>query len=151
MNQKLSKRIAELGRLMAEAPDLADVDAHFHDQVVSHPEFMAAGVPRLHKPLIDIVGKVAGAYGHPLQTRTLYYVPECSLWHGWLGNIAESMALIVYFDDQHVGMACICSWSDPLAHRIRFSLPEGLARDPNAVLEPMSIASFTRRTTRGVA
>lgn len=150
-NKNLSKRIAKLARLVAEAPELSDIEAYFHDEVVSDSSFMAQSTQALHKPLRDIVGQVARSYGLALSGCRLYHVPRYSLWHGSLGSPVGSMALLVYFDDQHCGMASIARLCDVQTHRIRFSLPEG-ARDPDIELGRMEmITSVARRSGRGLA
>lgn len=148
--ETLSQRIAKLARLMAEAPDLQDVEICFYDEVVCHPAFIAEGHPAMHKPLRDLVGQVAKAYGHPLRGCKLYHLPKFSLWHGLLGNPLGAMAMLVYFDDQHCGMASFARLAEGLSHRIRFSLPEGV-RDPGVELGEMEITSISRRSGRASA
>src|SRR5690606_41763322 len=50
---------SKLARLVAEAPELSDIEAYFHDEIVSDSSFMAQSTQALHKPLRDIVGQVA--------------------------------------------------------------------------------------------
>lgn len=149
-HETLTKRIATLARLMTEASELSDVESYFHDKIVSHPLFMAQGTPALHRPLRDIVRKVAQVYGCALSGCGLYHVPQYSLWHGTLGSPLGSMALLIYFDDQHCGMASFARLCADVTHRIRFSLPEG-ARDPDMELGDMEIAGVSRRSGRGLA
>jgi hypothetical protein len=148
---QLTKRIAKLARLVAEARDLSEVETYFHDEVVPHPSFISEGAPALHKPLRDIVRNVARAYGCLLPNEySLLHLPRFSLWHGWLGSPSASMALLIYFDDQHRGVASFGKFSDRYTRRIRFSLPEG-ARDPDVELGNMKIASASPANGRGLA
>ncbi|MBX3226548.1 MAG: hypothetical protein KIT84_32195 [Labilithrix sp.] len=142
MGSDLETRIAKLGRLVAEARELADVAKYFHDQLVPFPPFLDEGVQAEHKPLQQLVRGIATSYDVkiPEGQGKLLHLPRFSLWHGALGHAIGPMAVIIYFDDQHRGVASFGTISNPRTHYIRFSLPEQ-ARDPNHDLGGMKIES----------
>ncbi len=149
MDDKLTGRMRKLARLVAEARDLSEVETYFHDEVVPDPAFMTAGAPARHKPLHAVVKGVARAYGCILTDEaSLFHLPRFSFWHGAVGHPLTSLALIIYFDDQHRGVASFGQLSDPLHHRFRFSLPDG-ARDPEIEVGNVKLTSVSRQ--RGLA
>jgi hypothetical protein len=149
MDDKLLERIAKLAHLVAEASDLSEIETYFHDSIVPDPAFMAAGSSAVHKPLQAVVRSVARLYSCELTDECRFlHVPQFSLWHGSLGNPLGSMALLIYFDDQHRGIASFGRLSDSHTHRFRFSLPEG-ARDPEVDTENLKLTSVSNR--RGLA
>lgn len=146
---ELSGRVAKLSRLVAEAHDLSRIANCFHDELVPNPHFMDQGVPATHRPLTEIVRGVARTYGYEIMdAATLLYAPRFSLWHGTIGGLFGAMAVVLYFDDQHRGVASFGMATDPNTHYVRFSLPEA-ARDPEGDLGSLELLSASPARRRG--
>jgi hypothetical protein len=148
---ELSRRVAELSRLVAEERVLSRVADYFHDALVPTPHFMAHGVRATHRPLTKIVRRAAQSYGFEIMdAAALFHAPRFSLWHGTIGALFGPMAVVLYFDDQHRGVAIFGVPTDPITHYVRFSLPEG-ARDPEVDLGDINLVSASPARQRGSA
>lgn len=144
MDDELRRRIAKLGRLVAEARQLSEVADHYHDQLLAYRPFVEAGVAAEHKPLRQLVRSVTAAYDLALPETggKLYRIADASLWHGVMGDLLGPMAFVVYFDDQHRGVVSFGLISDPNTHHARFSLPEG-SRDPDQEIPALRVAGVS--------
>lgn len=148
---EIERRVAKLKQLVMEAKNLQQPARCFDDELASHGPFLNQGTFRQHKPLCKLVRSTAASYGHPLEPGddVFVHLPRYSMWHGPLGCLSGSMAVVIYFDDIQRGIASIGKVIEPETHYIRFSLPRELA-DPDRELGELEVAGVSVGP-RGVA
>jgi hypothetical protein len=126
---ELLRHIADLRRLTLESEDLSVPALHFHERLVTHPEFPSFGSPSQDATLVRIlnnsVQRVMPAFKperwHMMQ------VGSCSFWHGMAEAFPVGLAVFFYFDDAGMGVMEATSLSSPNAHYLRFTAVPGAA------------------------
>lgn len=133
----VQERIAELRRLMVEAPHLAPIATHYLDALSQDPEFMKAGSRRLNERLVSIARIALKSYFADTAAldQVLYHLAAEHLWHGAVLFRNGTLALVVYFDDVNCGICVALGPPEHTVHYFRFSIPEEMAGpiDPDTV------------------
>lgn len=127
----IEERIAELRRLMLEAPNFAQIVTHYLDALSQDRAFMAAGARRPNERLISIARIALKTYfehTQPLDT-VLYHLEREHLWHGAIVFRTGLLGLVVYFEDVNRGVCVAVGAPGRIVHYFRFSIPEEMV-DP---------------------
>lgn len=147
----MASRIAELRRLVVEAPKLQAVGDFFHEHLVPDDEFMALSQPASHEALLAMVRGVVRttlAPGEVVEGR-LHRVVGHPLWHGMNLYSCGLMVEILYFDDLKICVVVTTDLAGERQHQLRFTVDERMTA---ADAESLQMVSATARAkTHGEA